>query len=446
VTDSPLSVTAPYFFTARTCMVIRLHDPSLIRSSEHFVKVDLYPTSAPSTLGRHYGHWDIPCRLLTTAETSIRVDWPRRTLVVEGPGGLTDIEPTWAGRLDEAGYAELHVSLYAIRDPRRPRQTASQSIFLRHRGLGTDLKQLNVPVTDRCNLACVMCPRQNTKDLVEADIDDDVLRPLLEAVPTVSCVLLQGLGEPLLYPGIVDLVEQVKGLLPPGGQVGLTTNGTLLDGPLAERLLGAGIDFVYFSVDAASEAVYRKIRRGADFRSVHANIGRAVALRDQAGAATTFMMNFVLQAANLSDVGPFTRLAGDLGVDSVTYSYCLGSDTGVLTTFPEDALSAAFAEAARWAEHGGVDVGYPPLRPSTAERCSFMERAVLTRTGDVLPCHAMAPGYRSPDRAVSFGNVSRQPLTEIWTSAGFARFREAVLSGAFPEVCENCSCKAYLVP
>ncbi len=75
-----------------------------------------------------------------------------------------------------------------------------------------------------------------------------------------------------------------------------------------------------------------------------------------------------------------------------------------------------------------------------------MERAVVLVTGKVFPCHAMAPGYKTPTRNLSFGDVRRTPLLEIWNSPEYREFRSRVLTEDFPAVCQGCEVKAYLVP
>lgn len=66
--------------------------------------------------------------------------------------------------------------------------------------------------------------------------------------------------------------------------------------------------------------------------------------------------------------------------------------------------------------------------------------------GDVVPCHAMAPGYSTEERRRIFGNVRKKSLGEIWDQEDFKEFRYRVLKGDFPGECTGCECKAYLVP
>ena len=46
-------------------------------------------------------------------------------------------------------------------------------------------------------------------------------------------------------------------------EVGLTTNATMLNGDTCMKLLDSGLNFLYFSVDAATKPTYEAIRVGA---------------------------------------------------------------------------------------------------------------------------------------------------------------------------------------
>jgi radical SAM protein with 4Fe4S-binding SPASM domain len=66
--------------------------------------------------------------------------------------------------------------------------------------------------------------------------------------------------------------------------------------------------------------------------------------------------------------------------------------------------------------------------------------------GVIFPCHAMAPGYRTPTRNLSFGDVRQAPLLELWKSPTYQAFRRRVLTGDFPPACQTCEVKSYWVP
>jgi len=112
----------------------------------------------------------------------------------------------------------------------------------------------------RCNLACMHCYS------ISADIDfpgelctAEVLRVMedLKAFG-VRALILSG-GEPLLRKDIFTIAERAKAL---GFYTALSTNGTLIDAPLAQRIGATGFDYVGISLDGL-EATHDKFRRQA---------------------------------------------------------------------------------------------------------------------------------------------------------------------------------------
>ncbi len=110
----------------------------------------------------------------------------------------------------------------------------------------------------RCNLACKHCyslsgDRDYPGELSRAEVDtvmDDLRR---FGVP----VLILSGGEPLLRPDIFDISRRAKAL---GFYVGLSSNGTLIDAPTADRIAETGYDYVGVSLDGIG-ATHDRFRR-----------------------------------------------------------------------------------------------------------------------------------------------------------------------------------------
>jgi heme d1 biosynthesis radical SAM protein NirJ len=99
----------------------------------------------------------------------------------------------------------------------------------------------------RCNLTCRHCysistdkdfPGELTTGEVHAVMDD--LRGF-----GVPVLILSG-GEPLLRPDLFVIAARAKAM---GFYVGLSSNGTLVDAPMADRIARAGFDYVGISLD-----------------------------------------------------------------------------------------------------------------------------------------------------------------------------------------------------
>ena len=94
-------------------------------------------------------------------------------------------------------------------------------------------RRLQVEVTGSCNLRCRMCIVRYRPTLGRsASMSFATFRRLLDELPDVNEVVLQGIGEPLLAPDIFEMVEYCgrRGL-----DVGFNTNVTLLNRRAAQH-------------------------------------------------------------------------------------------------------------------------------------------------------------------------------------------------------------------
>src|SRR3954464_12937622 len=118
-------------------------------------------------------------------------------------------------------------------------------------GYGRVATDLRVSLTDRCSLRCAYCmPAEGLPWIPNPDLltDDEVLRLVRVAVERLGITELRLTGgEPLLRPGLVDLVARI-GRLDPRPHIALTTNGIGLD-RLPHSLADAGLDRVNISLD-----------------------------------------------------------------------------------------------------------------------------------------------------------------------------------------------------
>jgi radical SAM protein with 4Fe4S-binding SPASM domain len=84
-------------------------------------------------------------------------------------------------------------------------------------------KKVYIEITNCCNLSCNFCPKTNRKPEF---LTIDRFRTVLDQVkPYTDHVYLHLMGEPLLHPGLSDILDEVAKA---GLKVNLTTNGTLL--------------------------------------------------------------------------------------------------------------------------------------------------------------------------------------------------------------------------
>lgn len=127
--------------------------------------------------------------------------------------------------------------------------------------LGRPLRDLRLSVLDRCNLRCTYCmPEESLQGrgiFLPGNqlLTDDEIETLVRAFVRLGVhkLRLTG-GEPMLRPGLVDLVRRlsaVDGI----DDLAMTTNAMLLP-RMAEALREAGLDRITVSLDSLDEAVF----------------------------------------------------------------------------------------------------------------------------------------------------------------------------------------------
>lgn len=181
-------------------------------------------------------------------------------------------------------------------------------------------RKVLVELTRACNLRCAHCA-VSAPGYVGQSLPWDAFERLLPALrrdrPLVE---LSGHGESLVYKRFFDAFAAV---VEAGCQVSFISNATLLTPALSERMLAyAGPkrwSNVTISIDAAEPELFERLRRGARFANIVANLE---ALRDAKRRLGTeypkVSFNMVLMRDNLSQVEPVVRLAARVGAVAVS--------------------------------------------------------------------------------------------------------------------------------
>ncbi|MEW6139522.1 MAG: SDR family NAD(P)-dependent oxidoreductase [Thermodesulfobacteriota bacterium] len=280
-----------------------------------------------------------------------------------------------------------------------------------------------------CNLRCIMCPwiefraQAPHRGLMPQEVWD-AIRPHLSQVRTVD---FTGGGEPLLQPRLAEWMAEAKS---EGCETGILTNGLLLNKEMAEKLLSAGMDWLCVSIDAATQDLYEKIRRGSNFDTVCSNLARIGEMRS--GKLPKTMINFVIMHMNAHQVEDMVRLAATLGVDQVNFKQCdvirgdHGKGFGVIRLEESDqvrGLKRALARARGLAKKLRIEITEFPFVPTEQPVCDQDPRnSMFVRfDGTVAPCINLALGgpttFLGTDvvmPTVHYGRIPENDLLELW--------------------------------
>jgi radical SAM protein with 4Fe4S-binding SPASM domain len=272
------------------------------------------------------------------------------------------------------------------------RAARNEFAFRRRRLTSHSITQVNIELTNRCNLACLMCPVNRDMVRERHDLAPDVFRRLIDGNPGLDLVLLFQWGESLL---VKDFFERVRYVADRGTQVMVTSNGTLLTEKVCGKILDCGLARITFSVDGGPET-YRKIR-GFSHAKLRENVERLVRMRSERGSSLGIDINMTIWEEN-EDEADEVRSDWEGLVDRVQF-------------IPR------FADAPR----------------STPCRELWRGAMVVQSNGEVVPC------CRDVEGELSIGNVHESSLPEIFNGDRMKRLRELHRKGHFPRLCANCS-------
>jgi len=172
------------------------------------------------------------------------------------------------------------------------------------------ISYLRISVTDRCNLRCVYCmPPEGVawrphEEILRYEEIETVVRAAARL--GITKVRLTG-GEPLVRPGIVDLVGMLAGV-PRIDDLAMTTNGILL-ARYAAALAEAGLQRVNVSLDTLRPERFRRITRRGELADALEGIEAA----RRAGLEPVKINTVVIRGMNDDEVVDLARKTMEAG-------------------------------------------------------------------------------------------------------------------------------------
>ncbi|MBW7941747.1 MAG: radical SAM protein [Candidatus Kuenenia stuttgartiensis] len=145
---------------------------------------------------------------------------------------------------------------------------------------------VDIETTAKCNLRCGMCPsRELSKEKYGeyGNMKMELFRKLVDECTEnkVFSIRLSWRGEVLINHDLVKFVHYAK-VVKKIPNVSFLTNGSLLKGELAEKLIDYGVDYISVSIDGM-DGMYEKIRYPLKFRSICENLKNFKELKRKKG-------------------------------------------------------------------------------------------------------------------------------------------------------------------
>ena len=271
--------------------------------------------------------------------------------------------------------------------------------------------QVNIDVTEVCNLACVHCPHPAFKAsehygarYLEPALNTKIVDEVREhGEGKTQYIRYSSEGEPLIHPKGYDMIEYA--VRRSGTFVALTTNGTIMNEKRTRRLLETGVHMIDISIDAFTPETYANIRVNGDLDVTRGNVQNLIKWAKQTGSSTKIVVSFIVQPGNLHEVKQFEDFWKDQGVDSVVVRR-FHSAAGAISSVADTMRAAQAGE---------------PRSP-----CVYpWERIVLNPRGFLAFCPA---DWTHESTVVDYRKAT---IVETWQSAFYKNLRKAHLTNDF---------------
>lgn len=264
--------------------------------------------------------------------SGLRIDVPAGALA--GGAGLA-LTVTLRGRL---GLRRRHTLTL------RPESNGVQTVKLRrgrpHYGfspetLEDDLRKslaarpgltFRLDIINKCNLRCVMC-RYSDPEIFQRPTKklslDDFRGQFAELAPYVRNVVLSCADEPLASNHFGDILSYLADEHP-HLDVEFCTNATLMTARIRRLLIEKGVAHLMFSLDGVRKETLERIRVGAKFERIVANVLALRDLKRRTGARRpAFIFNFVMFDDNVHETPAFVALASRLGAELIDFRHVI---------------------------------------------------------------------------------------------------------------------------
>jgi MoaA/NifB/PqqE/SkfB family radical SAM enzyme len=270
--------------------------------------------------------------------------------------------------------------------------------------------EISLELTNVCNLKCPYCANP-ALTRSQGGIGWELFEKIVDECSREGYDLawLHGVGEPLLLDRLEEAVALIKRKHAGRGSFG--TNGTLLNADRIRKLLDAGLESLYVSIDSLDPAIY-KATRGGKLEKVIENVRTLIAMAPPSFSITIALMNHRDQTIGDRERARFRELFGDH-----RNVLCNTIDNALMPSAPED------------------------YRASTEKQhsCVIPSRALFVdKDGIVALCCS------DQDSLHPLGDLKRQSIKEVWFSqANQVKFRNIALGvHECPDLCtKNCVLK-----
>jgi MoaA/NifB/PqqE/SkfB family radical SAM enzyme len=297
-------------------------------------------------------------------------------------------------------------------------------------------RELHITVTDRCNLKCFICSREEHEERIGGPgvfVPIERLHGLESAIRNSAVINLTGFGETFIHPKFDEIVDFICRTNPRPRVLKFITNGTALTAKRGRKLRGRLANLVV-SLNAANREDYeREMKSSWDL--IMRRLGEFIAELDEEDRQR-IELHYVTHAHNYARMSDFVRLCQELGVYQVNfnqYQVQRARNIEYSLMFVREEYNTALDRARLLGKKLGIRVVgrkffHEKIPESDVDSlCVWPFEQVRVEThGEVQACCFSGGEW--------MGDVKRQSFEEIWFGDGY----EALRKRRHLDACRSC--------
>ncbi len=328
-------------------------------------------------------------------------------------------------------------------------------------------------LTHRCNLRCKMCgqwgeggvTKKDTSQHIREELSTAELGAVIDDLASFRPNITLFGGEPLLYPGVTDLIGRIK---QKGMHCLMITNGSLLE-KVAEKIVDSGLDELNLSLDGKGEEHDRIRGLPGLFGQIMAGLQKINYYKEQKNRKHPLInLQCTINRDNYQHLEQLTEVARQVKANALTFHNLIFLDRSIIQE-QEKYNQELGCEAKAWEGfvfEPGLDVEllfqkithiqtgrypfsvdfYPNF--SRKEFLDYYHNKNYRPAGGSVRC--LSPwmvAYIFPDGQVkpclnfsySYGTIKSSKFSELWNNPAAIKFRRQLKDNKIFPVCARCT-------
>ncbi len=295
---------------------------------------------------------------------------------------------------------------------------------------------VQIEPTSECNLQCRMCV-QNSPDHKVVELSRDEFCGIIDSLPSVIFCNIQGNGEPLLNPHLIDMIRYASDK----GMATITcTNAMLLNDQLTENLVTSGLYECAVSLESPHKDQFEYLRTGADFEVFKHNVQLLAETRNRLNPYLILSFWTTITNQTQHHVEDCIQFAAQIGFDHIVFQKIQHKEVyrnNYSNTFEIDKLPLLSKPISKKeflrrykpvaAKHG-ITISLP-------SKCLWpWSGFFVMANGDVTPCCSI---HGLDDFLL--GNINHLSMNDIWTGKQVNALRKALCENKSLSCCDKCN-------